>query len=286
MKVLSALKYAKEVLSEIENEEYAKWEALLILSHLLNVPPLNVYLYLDKEIPQKSFLKILEERKKKKPLPCILKTTYFWGRKFYIEEGVLIPRQDTEILISAFLELPLEKGKVLELGVGAGTISITLLLERKELKVFAVDIEPKALKITKKNAKTYKVEKRLFLIKGDWFSPFLEKPLFNAIVSNPPYISFEEWETLDEEVKLYEPKSALVSGKEGTEFQEKLLKFADKYLLKGGFLIFEIGYNQGKRIRELLDLYKWNYKIYRDLKNYERVVVAWKENTLLKVESL
>jgi len=135
-----------------------------------------------------------------------LKTTYFWGRKFYVEEGVLIPRQDTEVLVSAFLELPLKTGKVLELGVGAGAISVTLLLERKELKVFAVDIEPKALKITKKNAKTYKVEKRLFLIKGDWFSPFLEKPLFNAIVSNPPYISCEEWETLDEEVKTLRTK--------------------------------------------------------------------------------
>uniref|UniRef100_A0A7V5XI39 Release factor glutamine methyltransferase n=1 Tax=Thermodesulfobacterium geofontis TaxID=1295609 RepID=A0A7V5XI39_9BACT len=279
MKVLQALKHAKEVLSEIEDKEYAKWETLLILSHLLKVPPLNVYLYLDKEISQKSFLKILEERKKKKPLPYILKTTYFWGRKFYVEEGVLIPRQDTENLVSAFLELPLKKGRVLELGVGAGTISVTLLLERKNLKVFAVDINPKALRITKKNAKNYKVEKRLFLIKGDWFSPFLEKPFFDAIVSNPPYISSEEWETLEEEVKLYEPKSALVSGKEGTEFQEKLLKFSDKYLLKGGFLIFEIGYNQGKKIRELLDFYRWSFKIYRDLKGYERVVVAWKENT-------
>ncbi|PMP67987.1 MAG: peptide chain release factor N(5)-glutamine methyltransferase [Thermodesulfobacterium geofontis] len=277
MKVSEALKYVREVLSKIEDKEYARWEALLIISHLLNISPLNVYLYSDKEIPEKSFLEILEERKKKKPLAYILKNTYFWGRKFYVEEGVLIPRQDTEVLISVFLKLPIEKGRVLELGVGAGTISITLLLERKKLKVFAVDINPKAIEITRKNAKAYKVEKRLFLIKGDWFNPFLEKPLFNVIVSNPPYISSEEWETLDEEVKLFEPKSALVSGKEGTEFQEKLLKFADKYLLEGGFLIFEMGYNQGKRIRELLNLYQWKFEIFKDLRGYERVVLAWKE---------
>ncbi len=277
MKVSEALKYVREVLSKIEDKEYARWEALLIISHLLNISPLNVYLYSDKEIPEKSFLEILEERKKKKPLAYILKNTYFWGRKFYVEEGVLIPRQDTEVLISVFLKLPIEKGRVLELGVGAGTISITLLLERKKLEVFAVDINPKAIEITRKNAKAYKVEKRLFLIKGDWFNPFLEKPLFNVIVSNPPYISSEEWETLDEEVKLFEPKSALVSGKEGTEFQEKLLKFADKYLLEGGFLIFEMGYNQGKRIRELLNLYQWKFEIFKDLRGYERVVLAWKE---------
>ena len=278
MKVLKALRYAQEILSQIENKEYAKWEALLILSHLLNTSPLKVYLYLDKEIPEENFLKILEERKNKKPLPYILKEAYFWGRKFYIEEGVLIPRQETEVLISVFLKLPLKKGKILELGVGAGIIGITFLLENPNLEVFGVDINLKALKITKKNAIDYKVEDRLFLIKGDWLYPFLERPLFNVIVSNPPYISFSEWDTLDEEVKLFEPKEALLSGKEGTEFQESLLKFAYKYLKKEGFLIFEIGYNQGKRIKEMLKFYKWKFEIYKDLKGYDRVVLAWKEN--------
>ncbi|MCD6548939.1 MAG: peptide chain release factor N(5)-glutamine methyltransferase [Thermodesulfobacterium sp.] len=278
MRVSEALEFAKKVLSQIENKEYAKWEALLILSHLLKVSPLNVYIYLDKEIPEENFLKILEERKKKKPLAYILKETHFWGRSFYIEEGVLIPRQDTEILVSVFLDLPVKEGIILELGVGAGVIAITLLLEKPNLKAFAVDISSKALEITRKNAKTYKVEDRLFLIKGDWFTPVLEKPLFKAVISNPPYISMKEWEALDEEVRLFEPREALISGEKGTEFQEKLLKFADKYLLKGGFLIFEMGYNQGEIIRELLNFYKWNFKIFRDFKGYERVVLAWKEN--------
>jgi len=278
MRVLDALKLIKESLSEIETIEHAKWEALLILSHLLETSPLNVYLHLDKKISEEKVLKILEERKKKKPLPYILKEAYFWGRKFYIEEGVLIPRQDTEILVSAFLKLPINEGRILELGIGSGIIAITLLLEKPKLKVFGVDISEKALEITKKNAKTYKVEDRLFLIRGDWFSSILGKPLFKAIVSNPPYISFSEWEALDEEVRLFEPKEALLSGEKGTEFQEKLLKFAHKYLLEGGFLIFEMGYNQGERIRELLKLYTWDFKIYKDFKGYERVVLAWKEN--------
>lgn len=278
MRVLDALKLIKESLSEIETVEHAKWEAFLILSHLLETSPLNVYLHLDKEISEEKVLKILEERKKKKPLPYILKEAYFWGRKFYIEEGVLIPRQETEILVSAFLKLPINEGRVLELGIGSGIIAVTLLLEKPKLRVFGIDISEKALEITKKNAKTYKVEDRLFLIRGDWFSPILEKPLFKAIVSNPPYISFSEWEALDEEVRLFEPKEALLSGEKGTEFQEKLLKFAHKYLLEGGFLIFEMGYNQGEKIRELLKLYTWDFKIYKDFKGYERVVLAWKEN--------
>ncbi len=278
MQVLEALKLAQEVLSEIEEKDYAKWEALLILSHLLGVSPLNVYLHLDKRIPKEEFLRILEERKKKKPLAYILKSAYFWGRKFYIEEGVLIPRQDTEVLISVFLELPLNKGNILELGVGSGIIAVTILLEKTNLKVFGVDISEQALNITKKNARAYQAEERLFLIKGDWFSPIAENSQFQVIVSNPPYISLVEWEALDEEVRLFEPRIALVSGEEGTEYQERLLKFADKYLLKGGFLIFEIGYNQGKKIRELLELYRWRFKIYKDFKGYERVVLAWKED--------
>lgn len=278
MKVYEAFDLAKKILSQIEDKEYAKWEALLILSHFLKIPPLNVYLHLDKEIPEKNFWEILRQRQEKKPLAYILKETYFWGRKFYIEEGVLIPRQDTELLISVFLDLPIKEGIILELGLGAGVISITLLIEKKDLKAFGVDINFKALEISKINAKTYKVEDRFFPLKGDWLNPLVEKRLFKAILSNPPYIPLEEWHTLDEEVKNFEPMEALVAGEKGTEFQEKLLKFGQKYLLKDGFLIFEMGYNQGGKIRELLEFYQWSFKIFKDLKGYERVVLAWKKD--------
>ncbi len=278
MKVLEALKYAEKTLSEIEDKEYAKWEALLILSHFLNIPPLQVYLHLEEDIPEPEFLKILKERKTKKPLPYIFGYCYFWGRKFYVDEGTLIPRQDTELLISIFLELPFKKGLILEIGVGVGNIAITLLLENKDLKVFGIDISKKALDNAKKNAKEYRVQDRLFLIKGDSFFCVKKFPLFDVIISNPPYISLREWEDLEEDVRLFEPKEALVSGEKGTEFQEKLLKKSHQYLKKEGFLIFEMGYNQGKRIKELLEIYQWNFKIYKDLKGYERAVLAWKKN--------
>lgn len=278
MKVLQALNYAEKILSEIEDKEYAKWEALLILSHFLNIPPLQVYLYLEENIPEEEFFKILKERKTRKPLPYIFGYSYFWGRKFYVDEGTLIPRQDTELLISIFSELPSKKELVLELGVGVGNIAITLLLENKDLKVFGIDISDKALNTTKKNAKEYKVEDRLFLIKGDSFFPIKKLPLFDIVISNPPYISLKEWETLEEDVRFFEPKEALVSGEKGTEFQEILLEKSHQYLKKGGFLIFEMGYNQGERIRDLLKTYQWNFRIYKDLRGYERAVLAWKEN--------
>ena len=279
MKVFSALKVATETLSSIEDEEYAKWEALLILSYFLKISPLQVYLNLDKDIPEKEFFYILKERQKKKPLPYILKEAFFWGRRFYIEEGVLIPRQDTEILIQAFFDLNIQKGKILELGIGSGIISITLLLEKPELKAFGIDINPKALEITRRNARVYQVEDRLFLLRGNWFFPILKQPEFDIIISNPPYISEKEWLDLDEEVRCFEPKEALIAGKEGTEFQEILLKESDKYLKKEGFLIFEMGYNQTKSLQSLLKLYGWKYKFYKDFRGYNRVIVAWKEDT-------
>lgn len=104
MKVKSALSLLKEKLLKIEEEEYAEKEALEILAYLLDIKPLEVYLHLEKEIPFEKLEKILEERLNRKPLPYIFKRAYFWGRPFFVEEGVLIPRQDTELLIEVFLK--------------------------------------------------------------------------------------------------------------------------------------------------------------------------------------
>ncbi|MCS7278936.1 MAG: peptide chain release factor N(5)-glutamine methyltransferase [Thermodesulfobacteriaceae bacterium] len=279
MKVRVLLDLLKIELSKIEPPEYANWEALLIISHFLNLPPLKVYLYkeefLERDLVEKIW-SVLEERKTGKPLPYLLGIVYFFGRPFYIEEGVLIPRAETEILISSFLEFNIREGPILELGTGSGVIGITLLLENPRLKILGVEISSKAIKLTQRNAQFHKVEKRLFLIKGDWFSPLKEGELFSAIISNPPYLSEKEWETLDLSVKNFEPKEALVAGKEGTEYQEELLRKAPLFLKKDGFLFFEMGYNQDQRIEFLLKKYRWNFKFYQDLRGYQRVVVAWK----------
>ncbi|MFN3406964.1 MAG: N5-glutamine methyltransferase family protein, partial [Caldimicrobium sp.] len=156
-------------------------------------------------------------------------------------------------------------------------VSITLLLERPQLKAVALDISEKALKITQINAKLYNVESRLYLIKGNCLSPLKKFPFFKAILSNPPYISEKEWEELDPEVKLYEPKTALVAGKEGTEFHETLLKDGASYLSDEAFILFEMGYNQSTKIKKLARKYGWEYVFYRDLQNFERVALLWKK---------
>ncbi|MFN4196509.1 MAG: peptide chain release factor N(5)-glutamine methyltransferase [Caldimicrobium sp.] len=277
MKVKEALNLIIKELSSIEDLYYAKKEALEILAHLLRVSPLNVYLHLEKDIPFNKVKEILKDRLKKKPLPYILKKAYFWNRPFYLEEGVLIPRQDTELLIEVFLKKGPKEGFILELGCGSGIISITLLLECPQLKAVALDISEKALKITQFNAKIYNVDSRLFLLKGNWLSPIKKFPFFKAILSNPPYISENEWEKLDPEVKLYEPKEALVGGEEGTEFQESILKEGSSYLTNDAFILFEMGYNQSTKIENLARTYGWEYVFFRDLQNFERVALLWKK---------
>jgi len=275
VKVKEALPYLIETLSQIEDEREARREALEILAHLLEVPPLNVYLHLEREVLKESLEDILRERLKLKPLPYILKRAYFFKRTFYIEEGVLIPRPETELLIEVFLDLNISEGFVLELGCGSGIISITLLLERQGLKAFALDISEKALKVTSYNAKLHGVSERLYLVRGDWFSPLKEKGFFKAIVSNPPYISLKEWKDLSPEVREFEPIEALLAGARGTEFQEALISYSRKYLCPEGFLIFEMGYNQASKIKRLAQ--GWEIKFFKDLQNFDRVALLWKK---------
>ncbi len=276
MQVKSALSYLEKELSKIEEPYLAKREALSILAHLLSTSLLNVYLYKEKEVSEEEIHRILAERLTFKPLPYILKKTFFYGREFFIEEGVLIPRPETEILISTFLETNLKEGWFLELGCGSGVISITLLLECPKLKVMATDISEKSFLVTKINAKKHKVEERLFLVKGNWFKPFKERAFFSAIVSNPPYLSLKEWKTLSREVKDFEPPLALIGGIKGTEFQEELLKKGPFLLKEGGFLIFEIGYDQRKKLEELIRKYGYYFEIKKDFLNIDRVVKVWR----------
>ncbi|MCS7149341.1 MAG: peptide chain release factor N(5)-glutamine methyltransferase [Caldimicrobium sp.] len=275
MKVKRALSYLRHRLSDIEEEDYAQKEALEILAHLLGVSPLNVYLHAEEEISEEELQRILLERLKGKPLPYILKKAYFYGRPFFIEEGVLIPRPETELLVEVFLSLGIDEGLLLELGCGSGAVAVTLLLERPKINVLALDISPKALKITQINARHFQVENRLFLVRANWLTSLKEGPFFRAIISNPPYLSTNEWTELTPEVKNFEPMTALVAGPKGTEYQEILIQEGLKYLASHGIIIFEMGYNQASRIKDIVR--GWSYRFYRDLLGFERVILLWIE---------
>lgn len=232
-------------------------------------------LEVPREIEEAFFegLKVLEEGY---PLQYLLGEWEFYGKSFYVEEGVLIPRPETELLVEEVLKrLPKDKRlRGFEVGVGTGCISISLLLHRENLTMIANDINIKALRIAKKNAKRHGVSHRLLLFGGDLFEA-LRPTTFDFIISNPPYIPKGSWESLPESVKK-EGYNSLIGGLKGWEFYERMARVMDSYLKKGGFFAFEIGHDQGKVVKGLFEDRCYKVCVLKDYAGQDRVVVGWR----------
>ena len=214
----------------------------------------------------------VEKRLKHIPLGYIFGRSYFFGREFKVNSNVLIPRQDTEILIEKICDDISSQNKevsVLDIGTGSGAIAVTIQKETGA-KVTATDISEKALEVSKENAKT--LEANVEFIQSDLFENITGK--FDFIVSNPPYIETEVIGTLETEVKDNEPILALDGGKDGLDFYRKIVNDAPNYLNKGGKLYFEIGYNQAEALKNLMKEKFTNILVYKDYGNNDRVVVG------------
>ena len=213
----------------------------------------------------------------------------FYGRKFYVDKGVLIPRQDTEVLVEKMIEIlknnilknkNLEKNlkfhpKILDIGVGSGIIGITAALEIKDSYVLGVDISEKALETAEKNKELLKVSNIKFL-KSDLFEN-IEFNQFDMIVSNPPYISLNEAGIMSDDTLLHEPSEALFAENDGLYFYYEICQKALDYLADLGYLLFEIGYKQGKNVAEIMTSSGFkNVEVIEDLAGLDRVVVGQK----------
>lgn len=224
---------------------------------------------LNKSIEDKYF-NILEKRREGYPLQYILACEDFYGRRFDILEDVLIPRQDTELSIEVLLDI-IKNNKInnmLEIGCGTGIVSITIDLE-SDIDVTGLDISPQAIKNTTINKN--KFNSNIKIIESDLFDKVNDK--FDIIYSNPPYIKTKEIENLQVEVREHEPILALDGGEDGLVFYRKIVKESKDYLKENGFLIFEIGYDEGNEVLQLMKD-KFDVKIHKDLNNFDRVVVG------------
>ncbi len=280
MKIKKAIELGVERLKEA-GVKTPVTDTHLILSKVLNLPRWKLISEKEEEIPPeklREFFYFIEKRADRYPLGYILGEKGFYNIKLKVEEGVLIPRPETEILVEECLKRIPENKKTtgLEIGVGSGAISIALLKNRPLLTMYGVDVSEKALQLTTLNAKTNGVLDRLILLKSNLFEKISQQK-FDFIVSNPPYISEEEYKHLEEEVKK-EPKEALLAGKEGTEFYEKIVKGGKRFLKKNGFFGFEIGYNQGKKVKNILEIEGFKVKIIKDLQGLDRVVIGEKND--------
>lgn len=260
----------------------ARLEVEYIFSHILKVRRNILTLNLKREITPQELDKIkqlLYKRGKEKiPLQYLLGAWEFYGLPFKVDERVLIPRPDTEILVEQckYILLEMNNPKVLDIGSGSGAISITLAKEVPTAKILGVDISSEALEVAEINRKLNDVEENLNFIKSDVFSEVKERD-FNLIISNPPYIPQDEYEELMPEVRRYEPKIALTDGKDGLYFYKKITKESKDYLVDGGYLAFEVGYNQAEEVSDLMR--KENFEVVGVIKDYsgiDRVLIGRK----------
>jgi release factor glutamine methyltransferase len=206
------------------------------------------------------------------PLQYVLGSAYFWDKEYRLTPDVLIPRPDTETLVSVVLEHePLTPSTFLDLGVGSGVIVDTLARHRPQWTAFGVDISIRALEVARVNC-----VQRVGLLAGDRFSAIRSLPIFDFLVSNPPYISPKEWDSLDPEVTEYEPRPALTAERNGLAFYEYIASHSRAVLVPEGRIYCEIGYLQAESVMEILGREKWrDVRIFKDLAGRDRVVTGW-----------
>jgi len=264
-------------------------EAEILLSYLLKIKRSEIYLNFDKILSnneRKELEQAIQKRLKNIPLQYITKHQEFMGMDFFIEEGVLIPRPETEILVEKIIEKLKNKKpdshlRVADLGTGSGIIAISMAKYIKNITIYAIDISEKSLKLASKNALKHNCEDKIVFIQGDLFEPLREKidqNCLDGVVSNPPYISLEDFKSLPVEIREREPKIALCGGVNGMDYYRKIVKKASYFLKKNGFVALEVGAGQAKKVKELIlkeNDFKQNIEIFRDYSNIERVVIAY-----------
>ncbi|MGL4361808.1 MAG: peptide chain release factor N(5)-glutamine methyltransferase [Cellulosilyticaceae bacterium] len=228
-----------------------------------------------------SYLFLIAKRAQGMPLQYITKEQSFMGYDFYVDERVLIPRQDTETLIEVITEYSknnkLHQG--VEIGVGSGCISISLAHEIKDIKLTAIDICNSALEVAQKNIDNHNLTDVITLLESDVFANYKgEVESLDLVVSNPPYITSKECIELMEEVKGYEPRKALTDEGDGLSFYRKITKESLVWLKSGGLLAYEIGCAQGEDVSQMLSECGYeNIRVIKDLANRNRVVIGTKK---------
>ena len=221
--------------------------------------------------------KVIEERvTTRRPIQQIIGQAFFYGRRFFVNEFTLVPRPETELLVSTALDLVknIENPKVLDIGTGTGCIPLTLAMENKNLVADSVDISKDAIETAKKNALLHNVFGRVNFIESDLFENVQDD--YHLIISNPPYIPLKDKESLQIEVRDYDPPTALFTKDEdGIEFYEKIISEAQNYLLPNGYLAFELGINQYTLVEKLLkDNNYTDIQVIRDYNFIERIITA------------
>jgi release factor glutamine methyltransferase len=263
---------------------------------------------------ERMFLSLVSKRRAGVPLSYLTNRKEFWSLEFEVYPGVLIPRPETELVVEKVLEISSEgshlkskarriskrKGEmtsenhessaktdkknelIADIGTGSGNIAIALARELPKAVIVACDTSRRALKVARLNALNLGVS-NVIISQGSVFTPldrFKLRGKCDFIVSNPPYIARDDWDTLQREIRDFEPKRALVAGETGLEFIRKLVGGAPAFLRPGGYLVFEIGYGQAADVMRMFDRTWRSVRCFDDLSHIPRVIVARMEGSI------
>ncbi len=271
-------KKVEKILQEAKIEEYKKEAKLIILE--TSKQTIEEIIITSKVNNEEEILKKASLRAEtKKPVQYILGCQDFMGDRYIVNENVLIPRDETEILVNCAYNLIKDKNEkidILDIGTGSGCISCALAkkLINKNIEILAVDKSIEALEVAIENISKLDLIRKIIIRKSDLFSKIRDFEKFDLIISNPPYIPKSQKNNLQKELE-FEPYDALFTDdEEGVEFYQKIINQAPAYLKKGGYLAFEVGINQYKSVISMFEEGFQDIEIIKDLAGIERVICA------------
>lgn len=259
--------------------ESARLDADLLLAHALGVKRIALYLDPERPLDERELATVralVERRRKREPIAYILGEREFYGRSFIVSADVLVPRPDTETLVEGaktFLAGDAPEGALLDVCTGSGAVAVTLAAECPTRSVVASDISAAALAIARKNVETHGLAARVELREGDLFAVLRAGERFACVTVNPPYIASAEIDTLEPDVRDFEPRLALDAGADALSFYRRLAAEAARALLPGGALLVEVGIHQAEGVATLFrEARLVDVRTARDLNGVPRVV--------------
>lgn len=279
----SALQRAAGLLIFVSDTAYL--DAKLLLMKASGFTEVDLVLRAEEVLEERvaeTFDAYVQRRLRAEPLAYIVGTKGFMGLDYEVGEGVLIPRPETELLVENLVRRLAKRGKEapaavergLEIGLGSGIISLSLLKLLPGLIMEATDISARALEIAARNALKFGLQARLRAHRADIYEEHIGGN-FDFLVSNPPYIAGEEYSSLDRSILHYEPKSALLAEEDGYSFYRRITALAPSLIKKGGLLAFEIGYNQAERVMGFMEEAGFvNIDRIKDYSQFDRVLIG------------
>jgi len=280
--VLEVISRSSEYLEQ-KGVESPRLQAELLLAHLLNVPRMQLYLAFERVLSREetdSFREFVRRRGRREPLQHILGSTSFCGFEIAVDQHVLVPRPETELLAEmgwTFLRsLPPEQDlTALDLGTGSGCIAIAVAGNCPRVEITAIDISGEALRMARQNTARHGLEDHIHFVEGNGLAAVPADACFDLILSNPPYVPSAEIQALEPEVRDHDPRLALNGGPEGLDFHHRIAQQAGRLLKPHGKVMLEFGDGQVERLRRFFEQQKWIVEqVAEDYNQRPRILIA------------